>query len=177
MANLYVLEQANIFASDTDPTASKHLAIESVKLPALEEKFEDHHGAGAPAAIQIPVGIEAFKVEFKMLGYDPQLIGLFGLGSPYRHNFTIYGGMRDQITGEAHELKCVVNGRLGKIEQGEFKKGDLNMADYEILGLMRYEVYFKGLEQIFWAYASNSWRVNGQDQNAAMNRILRIPQA
>lgn len=176
MANLYVLEKANIYAGP-DPSASKHLAIESVKIPSLSEKFESHHGAGMPVGIEIPVGIEAFKVEFKMLGYDPQLGSLFGLGRPYHNDFTIYGGIRDQMTGLPHELKCNIRGRLSKIEQSDFKVGDLNMADYEINGMLRYEVYFQGTEKLFWAVATNTWRIDGVDQHADMNRILRIPQA
>ena len=53
MSSLYILEAANLFCGDHDPTASKHLALQELKLPALEEMTQDHMPGGGRVQIEI----------------------------------------------------------------------------------------------------------------------------
>ncbi len=81
MSTLYILEAANLFCGDDDPSNSKHLAIQEFKLPDLQAIYQDHHAGGARVQIELEVGIQKFEPTFKLAGYDPDLLAQFGLGS------------------------------------------------------------------------------------------------
>lgn len=172
--NLYVMEAANLFAGDHDPTASKHLTLSELALPALQEIFQDHHPGGSKVQVEIAVGIQKFTPTFKMTGWDPDLLVQFGLNSRSTNVFTAYGVIRNKRTGDAIEAKAIMEGRLGKVEAEAFKRGELQGHDYAINGLMRYELWFGGREKVFWDFFSTEWRLDGVDQNADERNILRI---
>ena len=46
--------------------------------------------------------------------------------------------------------------------------------DYAINEVTHYEVWFDNKEKIYWDFWTNTWRVDGVDQNATTNSILRI---
>ncbi|PPQ37068.1 phage contractile tail tube protein, P2 family [Rhodoblastus acidophilus] len=175
MATLRVLERANIFPGDSGNDRSKHLSLQSLKLPALEEKTAQHQPGGGIGEIEIGgLGLNAFSVTFKLLGSDPQTMGLFGIGGRNQVPYTIYGIARDKAGNGAVEIKAIAWGRMTKIDPGEFKAGELNEQDHEIKEIMHYEYYENGSEIYFFDFFSSTWRVNGQDQNADMKSILRI---
>lgn len=177
MSTLYILEAANLFCGDHDPTASKHLSLQELKLPNLEEQTQDHLAGGARVQIEISLGVNKLEPTFKLVGYDPDLLAQFGLSSPIKQTFTAYGQIVDRRTGASIELKSIMEGRLGKIEADAFKRGDLVTNDYAIKEVTHYEVWWNGQEKILWDFWTNQWRINGADQNAAMNSILRVPRA
>jgi P2 family phage contractile tail tube protein len=110
---LFFHEATNLFVGDNGPNNSKHLSLESVKLPTLEEITADHHAGGAIGAVKIGgLGLNALEVSFKIKGYDPQIMSQFGLGNRGRLPFTIYGAVRDKKAGRLVELKAVLEGRL-----------------------------------------------------------------
>ena len=37
MSNIYIMEAANLFCGDENPTASKHLTLTELQLPNLQE--------------------------------------------------------------------------------------------------------------------------------------------
>ncbi len=177
MSTLYILEAANLFCGDHDPTASKHLALQELKLPALEEMTQDHMPGGGRVQIEISLGVNKLEPTFKLVGFDPDLLNQFGLASPIKRVFTAYGQIVDRRTGASIELKAVMEGRLGKVEADAFTRGDLVANDYSIKEVTHYEVWWNGAEKLLWDFWNNTWRVDGADQNADANRILRIPRA
>lgn len=174
---IYVMEAVNLFCDNDDPTSSKHLTISELKLPTLEENFTDHHPGGAPVQIEIGIGIKKLDATFKLIGFDPQLLAQFGLGTKVRHLYTAYGVIRDKKTGLAKEAKAVIEARLGKVAGDAFKKGDVQMHDYALNEVMHYELHFDGAEKVYWDFFTNEWRIDGVPQNAVENSILRIASA
>jgi P2 family phage contractile tail tube protein len=172
---LYIVEAANLFCGSHDPANSKHLSIQELKLPALEADYQDHKPGGSRVDIEIEVGIKKMTPTFKLVGFDPDLLVQFGLSSPLKSIYTAYSEIKDRRTGDSLEFRAVMEGRLGKVEAEAFKRGDLQTTEYGINELTHYEVFFNGRELIFWDFWSNTWRVNGTDQNASTNQILRIP--
>ena len=172
---LYIWEAANLFCGDHDPKNSKHLSIQELKLPPLEEDFQDHKPGGSKVDIEIGVGIKKLEPTFKCVGFDPHLIVQFGLSSPIKRIFTAYAEIKDRRTGESYEGRAVMEGRLGKVDTDEYKRGDLLSTAYTINELTHYELWFNGAEKIFWDFWSNTWRVDAVDQNSSTNSILRIP--
>src|SRR5438445_9263397 len=99
MSTLFILNASNLFVGDHDPTNSKHLALMELKLPDLQEIYQDHHAGGARMQIEIEVGVQKLEPTFKLVGFDPALLSEFGLGSKIKNIFTAYGEIIDRRTG------------------------------------------------------------------------------
>lgn len=175
MSTIYVMEACNLFCGDHDPEKSKHLTLQELKLPTLQEIYADHHAGGALVQIEVAVGIQKLEPTFKLGGWDPDLLGKFGLGSPAKNVFTAYGKIIDKRKGLAIEAKAVMEGRLGKIEPDAFQRGEFQGHEYAINEVTHYQLWFNESEKLYWDFYTNAWRVDGVDQNADTNRILRIP--
>ena len=175
MSTIYVLEAANLFCCDHDPSASKHLTLNELQLPALQEIYQEHHAGGSRVQIEVAVGIQKLEPTFKLAGWDPELLTRFGLGTRDAKVFTAYGVVRDKRTGVAYEAKAIIEGRLGKIEPEAFKRGELMGHDYAINEVMHYELWFGEKEKLFWDFFSGDWRLDGTSQIDDERRILRIP--
>ena len=176
--NGYIFEGVNMFVGDDGNDNSKHLTLDSVKLPDLEENSQEHQGGGAIGAIMVGgLGLKALEIGFKAKGFDPQIKSQFGLGTgnKRRIQYTIYGGYRDLQGGRPIELKCVAEGRLASIAGDDMKRGELQGFDYKITEILRYRMFFDNKEKLFYDFFTSEWRVDGVSQNAEMNNILRIP--
>ena len=174
MSNLYVMEAANLFVGDHDPTKSLHLQLTELALPNMEEMFQDHHPGGSRTQIEVAVGINKLTSSFKLAGWNPDVMSQFGLGEKARRMFTGYGVIRDKRAGTAIEAKAILEGRLGKNEAEAFQRGELQGHDYAINEVMHYELWFNGEEKYYWDFFSTEWRVNGVAQNADELSILGI---
>lgn len=176
MASLYVMEAVNLFCGDHDPTNSKHLSIASLSLPTLEEATAEHRPGGSIVALNLGMGqINPLEVSFKLNGYDPDMLSMFGIGRRIREAFTAYGVVRDKLSSKAYEVKAIFHARLNRIEPDEFSRGELAGHDYGLVEVMHYESYFDGREKHYFDFANQVWRVDGVSQNADERRILRIP--
>lgn len=176
-ATIYVMEAANLFCGDHDPTASKHLTLEELQLPNLTEMYQDHHPGGSRVGIEIATGIEKLEPTFKLAGWDPDLLTQFGLHARQNNVFTAYGSIRDKRSGVALEAKAIIHGRLGSIEPETFQRGEMMGHDYAIHEVLHYELWFDGQEKWYWDFWSNTLRMGGTSQTADENSILRIPGA
>lgn len=174
MSELYVVESANLFCGSHDPINSKHLTIQELKLPPLQAIYQDHHAGGARVQIEVEVGIQKLEPTFKLVGFDPNLLTQFGLGTKMKNIYTAYGEVLNRRTGQSIELRAVLEGRLGKVDGAAFQRGELMSHDYAINEVTHYEVHFGGEEKVYWDFWSNAWRIDGVDQNATTNSILRI---
>ena len=175
MSDINIMEAANLFCGDHDPTASKHLTLSELQLPNLQEIFADHHAGGSLVGIEVPVGIEKMVASFKLLGEDPELMGQFGLSGRGSKRYTAYGVIRSRRTGNAIQSKAIMEGRLGKVEGEAFKRGEARSHDYGINGIVHYELHIGGQEKLYWDFFTAEWRVDGVRQNADEARMLNLP--
>lgn len=174
MATFYLMQAANLFCGDHDPTLSKHLTLAELQLPTLQAIYADHHAGGARVGIELEVGVEKLEPTFKLNGWDPDLLTMFGLGSRVSQKFTAYGAILDKKTGVHIEAKAVMTGRLGQIAPDAFQQGELQGHEYAINEVTAYELWFNGRPKIEWNFFTSTWKIDGADQNADINRILRI---
>jgi uncharacterized protein len=172
---VFYMEAANLFCGDHDPSSSKHLSLEELKLPDLVGKYADHAAGGSPVDVEIQVGVEKLQPTFKLKGFDPELVKQFGMGSPTRRVYTAYGVLRDLRTGAAKEGKAIMEGRLGRIAADAFKRGEAMSEDYAINEVMHYELFFDQKELLYWDFFTTEWRVDSQRMNGDTMSILRIP--
>src|SRR6476659_9366561 len=99
MSTLLIVEAMNLFCGDDDPSKSKHLTIQEVKLPTLQENMQDHTPGGGLVQIEIGMGVNKLEPTFKLAGFDPDLLVQFGIGSQVRRKYTARGAIRDKRTG------------------------------------------------------------------------------
>lgn len=173
-SDIYIMEAANLFCGAHDPTKSKHLTLSELGLPALQESFADHNPGGSKVGIEVAVGVNKLEPTFKLAGWDPDLLGQFGISSGQRRLFTAYGVISSKRTGAKIEAKAIMEGRLGKIEAETFQRGEMQSHDYAINEVLHYELYFDGSEKIYWDFFTSEWRLDGVDNYAAERSILRI---
>ena len=165
----------NLFAGDDGPNNSKHLSITNVKHPDFDEKVAEHHPGGAIGAIEVGgMGFAALTLTFKIAGPDPQTMAMFGLGAAATKPWTVYGLARDKNGNKPIEERAVCFGRLSKLARTDYKRGDMIEQDHEIKEITHYEYYFNKQEIYYYDFFTSTWRVNGVDQKAVENAILRI---
>jgi P2 family phage contractile tail tube protein len=151
------------------------LTLETLKIPDLEETTATHTPGGGVLGIDIGMNvIEPLAPTFKLSGFDPQTLSLFGLGAAHRSVYTGYGAVRDKRTGKAIEAKTIIEARMTSIKPDEFKRGDLYGHDHVLKEVTRYELWFNGEEKFTFDFWTNTKRIGGVDQNSDTNRILRI---
>ena len=123
----YILRNCTIFAD----RVSKIGQASEITLPVPTEKVEELRNAGMVMPIDIPMGYEKMEAGFKLSGFDPQVIVLFGLEIGAEREFMVTGAL-------AHEDGTVVNatayirGRLIKNDHGGWKPGDMAENDFSI---------------------------------------------
>src|SRR5215216_2399381 len=139
--DVYIMEGANLFCGDHDPTNSTHLILQELKLPGLEENYSDHTPGGAPIAIEVDTHINRLEATFNLAGWNPLVMTLIGRSTRVHQTFTAYGGVRDRRTGRLMEAKAVLQGRLGRVNPTAFRKGDVMAHEYSIRGIVHYELY------------------------------------
>lgn len=176
-STIYIMEAANLFCGDHDPENSKHLSLEELKLPDLQEVLVDHQPGGGKVGVEFAVGVEKLEPTFKLKGWDPALMREFGLGSPLRKVFTAYGVIRDKRSGRAIEAKAVMEGRLSRIAPDAFTRGEAMGHEHSINEVLHYELHFDGNEELYWDFFTNTVRLGGQDRDPDFNNILRISNA
>lgn len=174
MSKLLIMEAANLFCGDHDPSASKHLSLTELALPNMSETMQTHTPAGSAFAIDIPTGLDKLTAGFKFAGVDPDTMVQFGLGSAVTHTYTAYGAVRDRQTGEGISHKAVIRGRLSKVEADAFKRGELHGYDYSLSSIDHYELWMGERELYFFDFFASIWRVDGQNANDHAS-LLQIP--
>jgi phage tail tube protein FII len=175
MNNVYSMEGCNLFCGDHDPSASNHLVLQEMKLPALEENYVDHAAGGAPVAIEIDTHVNRLEATFNLAGWNPWVMTLIGESRRERQVFTSYGLIRDRRLGEAIDAMAVIQGRLGRASPTAFSHGALMAHEFSIRAIVHYELYMGGEEIYWWDFFTSTRRIGGADLNFDFNRILRIP--
>lgn len=171
---VYIMERANIFCGDVDPTLSNHLTVTSLKLPGLDYNLVDHAPGGAPVAIDVPTHINRLESTFNLAGWQPWVMKLVNLTRRANMHFTAYGLIRNRRTGEATQARTVMFGQLGRVNPTEFTGGNVMAHEYSIRAITHYELYFKAEEIYYWDFFTSTFRVGGESQNDDININLAI---
>lgn len=180
MADLYIMEAANLFAGDEQPDNSNHLTLQELKLPGLEENYVDHTAGGAPVGIEVETHMSRLEATFNLAGWNVNVMGLIGAWQREKQRFTARGFIRDRRTGSSMTALAVMWGRLGRVNPTNFRRGDLHGHEYAIRGITKYKLTMSmpngggNLELINWDFFTNTRIINGVNQNAEMNSALGI---
>lgn len=176
-SDLLILQNVNLYAGNTDPTASNHLVIQELKVPNLEENYVDHVAGGAPIGVEVDTHVMRLEATFKMAGWNQNIFKVFGKNALQENIWSAYGLLRDKRTGAAKQATAIFQGRLGRIAPDNFRRTDLHGHEYSIRGIMHYQLTIQGEEWFYWDFYTNERRVFGVDMNTDINSILHITAA
>ena len=171
---LLVLEAANVFVGD-DPSASAHLVLKNVKLPAMQKNYVDFMPGGGILGTEIDTHFQKLECTFSFAGWSPQTMSKVGIWSSASQQFSIYGMLRDRLTGAVQRIEAFLWGQLAKAAPDNFDRGTLNSVEYSIMGIYRYKLVIDKHEIYFWDMGTNELIIGGVDILADQNAALGVP--
>lgn len=176
LANIYLMEAANLFCGDHDPSGTNHLTLEEMKLPDLEQSGIEHApGGGVMGMTFTTTMVKALSSTFKLKGMDPERLALFGLGSSQKRKFTAYGVVREKRTNKAMDAVAVMEGAIMRLSGTAFTRGNGMDHEYMIGELLSYHLAIDGKDIYKIDAWTNQFEVGGVSQTDELNRLLRIP--
>ena len=123
----YLLRNCTIFVD----RVSKIGQASEMTLPVPTEKLEEMRNAGMVMPIDVMMGYEKPEASFKMSGFDPQVIKLFGLAVGVEKEFMVTGALAHE-DGTILNATAYIRGRLNKHDPGSWKPGDMAENDFGI---------------------------------------------
>lgn len=123
----YILRNCTIFAD----RVSKIGQASEITLPVPAEKMEELRNAGMVMPIDVPMGFEKIEASFKLTGFDPQVIQLFGLTIGAEKEYMITGALAHE-DGTIVNATAYVRGRLIKNDHGSWKPGEVGENDFAL---------------------------------------------
>lgn len=189
---VYTMESVNLVAGQHDagenqPGTSTYLTLRQLKLPNMEENYVEHVGGGAIAAVEFFTHINKLECTFTLAGWQPRVMGLLAKGNISREaqSYTAYGVIREQRTGAPMRATAFMQGRLGAVNPGAFRKGDLMEHDFALKGITHYELRIEEITSpngstrqerlmYYWDYFENALVVDGVSVFQRENAIMGI---
>ena len=144
--------------------------IADVSPPVPTVKTEEMRNAGMSMPIQVHLGYEALEFSFKMPGFDPAVLKLFGLQPGTETPFMITGATIDE-DGTEHSAVLSVRGMLTAGDPGAWKPGDMAENNYTVQ-VRYYKLEIDG-EEIYEA-SPFDFKVGGASQYAKVRRALLL---
>jgi len=136
-ATIFNLDTANLFVGDDNPDNSQFLTLSGVKIPSLEESTRTISPGGGVVAIDIGMRkITMSSLTFKLSGLNPDVMPKFMANR--RIKYTIRANVSNVRTQEDTPLVATIEGRMVKMDVGEFKKDGEVDTDYEIKEIVHY---------------------------------------
>ena len=163
MSTLFIMDAANLFVGDDDPTKGEYLALKSVKLPDLKEITKEHQGGGAGMGLSFGLRIiEKPEFSFKLEGINLRTMTKFMPGVPT--NYTVRGNVRDLKNLTNIPALAVVRGKMQSMSMSEFSRDAGIESDYMIGEITSYILTIGGVEKYALDYFSGvaGIRVDGQ---------------
>lgn len=152
------LEHVNLFCGTQvpSPNVSNHLLLTELQLPKIQERYIDHSPGGAPTAIEIDVQIQHLEASFSLAGVQPQVMRMLYPLSLQQTWFVALGVLRDPNTGDYAQAMAQIQGRLGVVEPGVWKRGTTFQIHYVIRSIMQYRLQVAGYGNIIdWDFYTN----------------------
>ena len=140
--------------------------VSELKIPKLERKVEEVFNGGMIAPIDVPVGFEKPEMSFKMTGFDPQVLQLFGLKVGDEREFM---GVAQSVDDDGEERAVVSywRGYIKQLETDDLKRGDVSETSYELC--WRYWKLEENNVEIF-EFDPFDLKVGGQSQTGGVRR-------
>lgn len=175
MADLLLMEAANLFIGDENPEAGKHLKITNLTLPTLEFDSVDHRGGGA--SMEVGWGMNVIKkleMSFKLAGFDEEAYAAAGIGSNAPRTFTARGMLRRKSDGKGFNAVATVKACMGKIAPDGFDRSNVFGHDHSLVEITRYRLIVGDVEWFYVDYFTTERRRFGVDELAEYRNFLGV---
>lgn len=97
--------------------------IEEYNAPKLTLKTEEFRAGGMHGPLKMTMGHEALDCDFSLVGYDPDVIALFGVTEGQQVQFTARQALESwdgSVTSVVHNMR----GKITEIDPGTSKPGE-----------------------------------------------------
>lgn len=162
----YILRDCTLWAD----RESKLGQIGDITPPVPEAKREEMRNAGMIKSRNVHMGYNALEFSFKMPGFDPQILKLFGVRTGEDTPFMITGAHVDE-DGTVHSAVLDIRGRLYKPDAGTWKGGDLPENSYAV-DVNYYKLEIDGEE--IYEISDFDFRVGGVSQRQGIRNALLL---
>lgn len=105
--------------------------IGDITPPVPASKVEEMRNAGMIKPREVHMGYEKLEFSFKMPGFNPQVLKLFGLRPGVETPFMITGALVDE-DGTTHSAVMSIRGAIKQADGGTWKGGDQAENDYMV---------------------------------------------
>ena len=146
--------------------------VQSVTLPKLAVKTEEHRAGGMDAPVEIDMGLEKLEAGWSMDSVDADLLKRWGL-APNALTPCIFRGALQSEDGSVRPVAATCRGLIREVDWGEWKPGEKATLK-AMMAVRRYKLEIDG-ETVHEIDVDNMVRiVDGTDQLAAQRAALGI---
>lgn len=126
-----VRKQVNLFVDGRGQAGQ----IQEYNAPKLVQKTEEFRGGGMFAPVELTLGHEKLECDFSLVGYDPEVLRLFGVTEGGQVQFTARQAL-ESYDGTVTALVHNMRGKIKEIDPGTSKPGE--MASLKITVALSY---------------------------------------
>lgn len=123
----YIMRNAALFVNRENYLGQ----ASEIKFFELERKMEEIFNAGMEVPIEAEMGYEMPKHSFKMSGFDPSVLKLFGL-SPGSETEIMATAATIDDDGTTHSQVAYMRCKIKSVSPDAYKRGDVAEIEYEL---------------------------------------------
>lgn len=97
--------------------------VEEVNLPKLTVQTEDWRAGGMDTTLPLDMGMEKLEMSFMLIGFNRDILNLFGLIPTQDVAFTLRGAL-ENLDGTVEPMVVACRGRFREFDPGTSKAGD-----------------------------------------------------
>lgn len=163
-----VLKNLNVFVDGRGYAGQ----IEEINLPKLTVKTEDFRAGGMDAPMELDMGMEKLETDFSLIGYDKDILSLFGFVVPATVALTFRGAL-ENADGTITAFVCKMRGNIREIDLGTSKAGD-KPAMKVTMGLVYHYIEHGGTPVVEVDVVNMVRMIGGVDKLAAVRAAIGI---
>lgn len=141
-----------------------------IGFPSLKRKTEEVFNGGMEVAIEVAMGYEAPELNFKLTGFHPEVLKLFGLAVGVESEYMATAANVDD-DGTAHSMICYFRGMLSEAKPDNHSRGKVTELEYT-MSFRYYKLEIDG--QPIYEIDPFEVKIGGVSQTAANRRAMLL---
>lgn len=121
----HIMRNATIWVDRTSQIGQ----ASEIGFPNLKRKMEKIFNGGMETEIEVAMGYEMPEVNFKLSGFHPEVMKLFGLAVGVETEYMATAANVDD-DGTSHSLICYFRGMITEVKPDSHKRGDKTELEY-----------------------------------------------
>lgn len=143
---------------------------DEIGFPELQRKMEEIYNGGMEVPIESPMGFEAPTVSFKLTGFHPETLRLFGLSIGTETEYMATAANVDD-DGTTHSMVAYVRGIIKSVAPDSHKRGSITGVQYE-MSFRYFKLEIDG--QPIYEVSPFEVKIGGVSQTAGIRRALMV---